>query len=174
MTSRSQFQLVAGSYQRSARGFHDKRSIDVRQHSHFRRFLQLSQNFISSGSGQFLALLVYPAGILFGLLGMAAAWMAFGWASRRTQKRPAVQAMTTFFYALATLAWIGAVTFGVSTTLPRHVSTPQPRWDPMWEWVGLSKPMVLVMFGCACALLALALAALPRLRLRETRRDAPA
>ncbi|GIH08310.1 hypothetical protein Rhe02_63770 [Rhizocola hellebori] len=119
---------------------------------------------------------VYPAGIVIGLLAAAAGWMVFGWASRRTQNRMAVQVMVTFFYTIAMLAWIFAVTFGVSSALPRHLSTPRPRWDPMWEWVGLSKPAPLVLFliGSVCALLALALAALPRLRTRQARQGATA
>jgi hypothetical protein len=44
----------------------------------------------------------------------------------------------------------------------------------MWEWVGLSKPMVLFVFGYACALLTLALAALPRLHTRQAHQDATA
>jgi hypothetical protein len=82
--------------------------------------------------------------------------------------------MATFFFAIAMLAWIPTVAFGVSTTLLRHIRTPRPRWDPMWEWVGLAKPMVVFVLGCACALLALAIAALPRLRAREARQDATA
>jgi hypothetical protein len=126
---------------------------------------------LSASLGRTTPWTVYPAGIVIGLLATAAAWMAFGWASRRTQNRPAVQAMATFFYTIAMLAWIFAVTFGVSSALPRHIRTPRPRWDPMWEWVGLSKPTPAALFliGSACVLLGLALAALPRLRTRQAR-----
>ena len=37
----SQFQIVAGSRQCAARGFHDERAIDVRHNSDFRCLLQL-------------------------------------------------------------------------------------------------------------------------------------
>ncbi|WP_162907883.1 hypothetical protein [Allorhizocola rhizosphaerae] len=111
------------------------------------------------------------AGVVLGFLG---GWMLFGWASRRTEGRPAVRALASVMFTLVLLLW-GVPCFVVPPMLlAHHLGEPHPRWHQLWEWIGLPSFAFIFVVGLLCALLALAIAALPRLPVREARRDAPA
>ncbi|WP_162907276.1 hypothetical protein [Allorhizocola rhizosphaerae] len=115
---------------------------------------------------------VYPAGIGIGLLGFAFGWMMFGWASRRTEGRRAVQNLAAIPYALAMLVWLAIAASGLSEKITWHIKRPRPGWDPAWEWLGLPDSLLFFHFGSVCALFALALAALPRWGARPSRQGA--
>jgi hypothetical protein len=104
---------------------------------------------------------VYPVAAAGGLLGAAAAFWLFGWASRRTDGRGRpLRATTTFLYAFTMLLW----------WLPIAVSVRWPPVEPhpMWEFLGQPQGSGLFAVGAAAALRALGLAALPR---RDRRRS---
>jgi hypothetical protein len=106
----------------------------------------------------------YPAGIAGGLVGAAAAWMLFGWASRRTEGRRSLRAAVTALYTASMLVWWLPVVAAVPLMIRHQLEEPHPRWHFLWEWLFQPTFSLFFLVGCASAALGLALAALPRRR----------
>jgi hypothetical protein len=106
---------------------------------------------------------VWPVGVAGLLLGALAGWLAFGWASRRTEWHgPAVRALTATLYGLATLLWTFPIVVSVPASIEHHLAEQHFRWHPLWEWLGQPAASLLFVAGAAFSLLAAAVAALPR------------
>ncbi|MFG3422779.1 hypothetical protein [Micromonospora sp. NPDC048063] len=105
---------------------------------------------------------VLPTGVVGGLLGAGLGWLAFGWASRRTEASHPARGAVTVLYALTMVLWWAPVLLTVPTLLRHHLGEPHPTWHPLWEWLGQPAALLLFLAGTATALLGLALAAAPR------------
>lgn len=116
------------------------------------------------------------AGVAAGLLGLLGGWLVFGWASRRTEGRPVMRVFAAIPYGLAMFLRAVPTLFALPLAIRYHVTEHRhPRWHPMWEWLGQTTFMPVLLVGCGCAGLALAVAALSRRGAsRAARRDAPA
>lgn len=106
---------------------------------------------------------VWPCGLAGGLLAGLAAFLLFGWASRRTdgEEHPARGSVKTFFGVGLVLWWVPTL-FAFPLMLQHHLEMPHPSWHPLWEWFGQPTFSLFFLAGAGCGLLALALAALPR------------
>ena len=104
---------------------------------------------------------VLPAGVLGGLLGAAAGWLVFGWASRRTDERW-TNAPAKALYVLTMVLWWLPVLLAAPSLLQHHLGEQHPAWHPLWEWLGQPTASLFFVVGAGCALLALGLAAEPR------------
>jgi hypothetical protein len=104
----------------------------------------------------------YPAGAAAFLLGAAAAWCLFGWASRRTAHgHPLTGATTKLLYGAAMVLWWAPILVSAPLLLSHHLGEPHPRPHPLWEWLGqplLSLPFLL---GALMLVLVPGLALLP-------------
>jgi hypothetical protein len=117
---------------------------------------------LSIGVGRATPWAVYPASIAGGALGALVAWLVFGWASRRTQRRgPELRAFTTLLWGLAAFLWCAPMPLGAWSMLMHHLSEPHFRWHPLWEWLGQPTFSLFFVLGGGAALTGLAVAALP-------------
>jgi hypothetical protein len=98
--------------------------------------------------------------ILAGMIGAGVGYVAFGWASRRTDRRRARETFAKTGYTLAMFFGWAPILIGVPLMTVHHNENAQD--TPLWEWFGLPTLGILVLTGLAFALAALALAALPR------------
>ncbi|MGK5737604.1 hypothetical protein [Micromonospora sp. URMC 103] len=103
-----------------------------------------------------------PAGIAAGLLGAAAGWLVFGWASRRTGRPHRAANAVSVLHTFTLLLWWSPVLLAAPQTLRHHLDEPHPVWHPLWEWLGQPSLLLFFVVGAACALCGLGLAALPR------------
>jgi hypothetical protein len=112
---------------------------------------------------------VYPISLLGGLLGAAAGWLMFGWASRRTERHDqSLQALTKLSYGFAAFLWWLPIGWAAPLALAHHLQQPHFRWHPLWEWLGPPTASLLFLTGDAAALLVLGIAALPQRRRSDT------
>jgi hypothetical protein len=107
---------------------------------------------------------VYPFAVLGGLVGAVAAFLLFGWASRRTTGRHPARPVVTLLFGATMALWWAPTLFAVPLMVKHHVDEPHPSWHPMWEWLGQPAYSLFFVTGGGCLLLGLALAALPRSR----------
>jgi hypothetical protein len=114
---------------------------------------------------------VLPVSIVGGLLGAAAGWLVFGWASRRAQAPHPVRVVVNVLFGITVTLWWPPVLYVAPFMVNHHVGEPHPSWHPLWEWLGQPTFSLFLVAGCAAALLGLALAALPSRR-REPQRVA--
>ncbi|TDC29760.1 hypothetical protein E1211_25450 [Micromonospora sp. 15K316] len=105
---------------------------------------------------------VLPAGIAAGLIGAAAGWLVFAWASRRTEHRHPTPNAVLLLYAITMLFWWAPVLLAAPQLLGHHREEPHPVWHPLWEWLGQPTLSLLFVVGAGCALLAVVLATVPR------------
>jgi hypothetical protein len=105
---------------------------------------------------------VNPAGVAGGLLGAAAGWLLFGWASRRTEGRHRARPAVTTLYVITMAMWWLPVLPAVPSLISHQLSEPHPQWHPLWEWLGQPTFSLFFLIDCATALAGLVLAALPR------------
>ncbi|MEU7800985.1 hypothetical protein AB0J14_02360 [Micromonospora arborensis] len=112
---------------------------------------------------------VIPAGVLGTLLGAVAAWVVFGWSSRRVEERRRRGTVNVLFGVAVVLWWL-PVLLAAPQLLWHHLGEPHPAWHPFWEWLGQPAVSLLFLVGAGCALLALGLAAGAR---RDTTVEAP-
>ncbi|SCG42414.1 hypothetical protein OG836_15840 [Micromonospora zamorensis] len=112
--------------------------------------------------------LVVPAGVLGTLLGAAAGWWVFGWASRRTEGRRR-RGTVNVLAGVAVVLWWLPVLLAAPQLLRHHLGEPHPAWHPFWEWLGQPAASLLFLVGALCVLLALGLAAGAR---RDARSEA--
>jgi hypothetical protein len=104
---------------------------------------------------------VWPSAIAGGLLAAAAAFLLFGWASRRADGHFA-DAAVRFLFGVTLVAWWVPTLVSVTLTAGHHAGEPHPAWHPLWEWLGQPALLVTFLLGAASALLALGVCALPR------------
>ncbi|MEE6259374.1 hypothetical protein [Plantactinospora sonchi] len=124
--------------------------------------------FISADFRRATPYAVHPYGILGGIAGAAVVFLLFGWASRRTERRPVASVGVELLLGVTLFFWWVPTVFSVQWMARHHLDEPHPSWHPMWEWLGQPTFSLLFLVGCGSALLALALAAVPR-RDREPR-----
>jgi hypothetical protein len=106
---------------------------------------------------------VWPAGVAGGLVGAVLTWLVFGWASRRSDGRPGVNAC----FAVTIGCWWGLGILGIPTSIAHLSSEPHPQWHPLWEWLALPPFAPVFVLGVATALLGLLLAAVPTRRTED-------
>ncbi|GGM56091.1 hypothetical protein ACFFX1_07825 [Dactylosporangium sucinum] len=121
--------------------------------------LELTGSYLSASFQRAAPWTVWPAGIAGFLLGAAASFLVFGWASRR---RPRTSA--TLLFAAALFLWWTPTVFAVPLALNHHLGEPHPSWHPLWEWLGQPTFSLLFLLGTAAAVLSLAVSALPSRR----------
>ncbi|WP_433047708.1 hypothetical protein [Dactylosporangium sp. CS-033363] len=131
--------------------------------------------FLSAGFQRTTPAAVWPCGIAGGLLAGLAAFLVFGWASRRTdaEEHPARGSVKACF-GLALFLWWAPTLFAFPLMVEHHLEMPHPSWHPMWEWFGQPTFSLFFVVGGGLGLLALALAALPRRYPRAATRPAEA
>jgi hypothetical protein len=101
---------------------------------------------------------VYPAGAAGGLAGAFAAFLVFGWASRRTLGGW-TDAVGRVMLGLTMLLWWGPTVLGVTSMARHHADESHPSWHPMWEWLGQPALSGVFLLGCVSALTGLLAAA---------------
>jgi hypothetical protein len=111
--------------------------------------------------GRATPLAVYPTGLVGGLLGATAAFLLFGWVSRRTEGQHPARAGVKALLGVSLLFWWVPTLFAVPLLVLHHVEEFHPTWHPMWEWLGQPTFSLFFLIGCGSALAASALAALP-------------
>ncbi|MEO3818239.1 hypothetical protein [Plantactinospora sp. B24E8] len=117
--------------------------------------------FISAGFRRATPSAVYPYGIGGGLLGGAAVFLLFGWASRRTERRRLAGAGLKLLLGVTLFLWWVPTVASVQWMARHHRAEPHPSWHPMWEWLGQPTFSLPFLVGCGSALLGLAIAAVP-------------
>jgi hypothetical protein len=111
--------------------------------------------------GRATPIAVYPFGLVGGLLGATAAFLLFGWVSRRTEEQHPARAGVKALLGVTLLFWWVPTLFAVPLLALHHIEEFHPTWHPMWEWLGQPTFSLFFLIGCGSALLGLALAALP-------------
>ncbi|WBB65669.1 hypothetical protein [Micromonospora sp. WMMD812] len=105
---------------------------------------------------------VLPAAVAAGLLGAAAGWLVFGWASRRTERPHPAARPVTVLHGITLVLWWAPVVLATPQLIEHQLGEPHPSWHPMWEWLGQPALSLFFVVGAGCALAGLALAGLPR------------
>jgi hypothetical protein len=103
---------------------------------------------------------VYPFGIGAGLLGAVAAFLVFGWASRRTQRYDNVNATAKAMLGFTLFLWWVPTAVALPDMVRHHAEEAHPSWHPMWEWLGQPTFSGVFVVGCGFALAGLAVAVL--------------
>ncbi|GIJ60685.1 hypothetical protein [Virgisporangium aurantiacum] len=103
---------------------------------------------------------VYPFGIGAGLLGAVVAFLVFGWASRRTQRRATADATAKVMLGVTLFLWWVPTAFALPAVAHHHAGEAHPSWHPMWEWLGQPSFSGVFVVGCGFALAGLAVAVL--------------
>jgi hypothetical protein len=106
---------------------------------------------------------VYPAGVAGFIVGAAAGWILFGWASRRFEGRHwAVQALAKIFLGSGVFLWWAPTLLFTPLIVRYLLREPQFRWPLVWQWLGQPFLSLSFLFGCGAMGLALSLVILPR------------
>ncbi|WP_431933773.1 hypothetical protein [Micromonospora sp. RP3T] len=101
---------------------------------------------------------VLPAAALAGLVGGALAWLAFGWASRRTDGRRGVPLLL----GITLVLWWTPAVLAALSLVGHHLDEPHPSWHPLWEWLGQPALSLFFLVGLAGAATLSAIALVPR------------